>query len=553
MPSSPAPPPGFASPPFSLPSRTATPRRLFCRRRLPVHRPTSHFPRASLLPGSHPPPPSPSPSSSTEDATPHDADSDALHEECGVVGVWGHPSSAAVAYYALHALQHRGQEGAGIVTSGLAASESPELREHKGLGLVSEVFAGALEGDRLTGETAIAHNRYSTSGEKSVRNVQPFRASFREGQIAVAHNGNLTNADVLRGELELRGSIFATSSDTEVVLHLMATSVGSSGGVARKAADALNRVEGAYSILILTKESLIAVRDPYGFRPLVMGELKVEGRERPALVFASESCALDIVEARLVREIEPGEMVVIDREGNVTNCFPFPPVRRRACVFEHIYFSKPSSVVFGRSVYMSRFRFGELLATAAEVPVADAVVPVPESGVPAALGYAAASGIPFQQAIIRSHYVGRTFIQPTQVARDIGVRLKLSPVEALIRGRSVIVVDDSIVRGTTSKKIVRMLRESGAKEVHLRIACPPITGGCFYGVDTPDREKLLSHRMTDDEACEYVGADSLAFLPLESMHQFLGDEAPTFCDACFSGNYPVLPAVVTPPQLATGF
>lgn len=549
MPSSPTPPPrAFASPPSPLPSRAVAPRRLTCRRRLPVHR-TSYQPSASVSPAS--PSPYTSPSSPDNVSPDADASSDTLHEECGVVGVWGHPSSAAVAYYALHALQHRGQEGAGIVTSG--PSSSAELREHKGLGLVSEVFLGALEGGALTGEAAIAHNRYSTSGEKSVRNVQPFRASFREGQVAIAHNGNLTNADVLRGELELRGSIFATSSDTEVVLHLMATSVGSSGGVARKAADALNRVEGAYSILILTKDNLIAVRDPYGFRPLVMGELKVEGRARPALVFASESCALDIVEARFVREIEPGEMVVIDREGSVTNSFPFPPVRRRACVFEHIYFSKPSSVVFGRSVYMSRFRFGELLATAAEVPVADAVVPVPESGVPAALGYAAASGIPFQQAIIRSHYVGRTFIQPTQVARDIGVRLKLSPVEALIRGRSVVVVDDSIVRGTTSKKIVRMLREVGAKEVHLRIACPPITGGCFYGVDTPDKEKLLSHRMTDEEACEYIGADSLAFLPLESMHQFLGDEAPTFCDACFSGNYPVLPAVATPPQLATGF
>lgn len=451
----------------------------------------------------------------------------------------------------MHALQHRGQEGAGIVTSGHPSA--PDLPEHKGLGLVADVFSGALDGDRLCGEAAIAHNRYSTSGEKSVRNVQPFRASFRQGQVAVAHNGNLTNADVLRGELELRGSIFATSSDTEVVLHLMATSVGSSGGVARKAADALNRVEGAYSILILTKDNLIAVRDPYGFRPLVMGELKVDGRPSPAIVFASESCALDIVEAKFVREIEPGEMVVIDREGNITNSFPFPPVRRRACVFEHIYFSKPSSVVFGRSVYMSRFRFGELLATSADVPVADAVVPVPESGVPAALGYASASGIPFQQAIIRSHYVGRTFIQPTQVARDIGVRLKLSPVETLIRGRSVVVVDDSIVRGTTSKKIVRMLREAGAREVHMRIACPPITGGCFYGVDTPDREKLLSHRMTDAEACEFIGADSLAFLPLEAMHQFLGDEAPTFCDACFSGNYPVLPAVESPPQLAAGF
>lgn len=463
---------------------------------------------------------------------------DKFREECGVVGVWSHPSAAAVAYYALHALQHRGQEGAGIVTSD---PSNNTLHEHKGLGLVPEVFSSALE--LLPGSSAIAHNRYSTSGEKSVRNVQPFRATFREGQVAIAHNGNLTNADILREELELRGSIFSTSSDTEVVLHLMATSVGSSAGVERKAADALSRVEGAFSILILTKHCMIAVRDPFGFRPLVMGELKVEGREKPAIVFASESCSLDIVEAKFVREVEPGEMVAIDEKGVVRTSFPFPSVRRRACVFEHIYFSKPSSVVFGRSVYMSRFRFGELLATSTQkVDNADAVVPVPESGVPAALGYASASGVPYQQAIIRSHYVGRTFIQPTQVARDIGVRLKLAPVEALIRGKSVVVVDDSIVRGTTSKKIVKMLREAGAREVHLRIACPPITGGCFYGVDTPDREKLLSFKMSDEEARSFVGADSLAFLPLDGMHEFLGDESRTFCDACFSGDYPVLPS-----------
>lgn len=476
---------------------------------------------------------------------------DKFQEECGIVGVWGHPSAAAVAYYALHALQHRGQEGAGIVTSG---ESTRGFREHRGLGLISEVFANAFAGDALPGHAAIAHNRYSTSGEKNVRNVQPFRASFREGQVAIAHNGNLTNADLLREELELRGSIFATSSDTEVVLHLMATSVsvGSAGGLERKAADALNRVEGAFSIVILTHDQLIAVRDPYGFRPLVMGELAVEGRERPAVLFASESCSLDIVEATFVREVEPGEMVVIDADGEMKNWFPFPSMRRRACVFEHVYFSKPSSVVFGRSVYMSRFRFGQLLAASADVPAADAVVPVPESGVPAALGYAAASGVPFQQAIIRSHYVGRTFIQPTQMARDIGVRLKLAPVRALIEGKSVVVVDDSIVRGTTSKKIVRMMREAGAREVHLRIACPPITGGCFYGVDTPDREKLLSYRMNDEEAREHIGADSLAFLPLQSMHEFLGDEAATFCDACFSGNYPVLPPVKTT-RLTAGF
>lgn len=464
---------------------------------------------------------------------------DKFTEECGVVGVWGHPDAAVVSYYALHAIQHRGQEGAGIITS----TEDGFLHEHKGLGLVSEVFEEPLRDVQKTlpGNCAIGHNRYSTSGEKNVRNVQPFRASFREGQVAIAHNGNLTNSFALRAELELRGSIFATSSDTEVVLHLMATSVGSSAGIPRKAADALNRVEGAFSILIISSSGLVAVRDPYGFRPLVLGEIPVEGSSSSAIIFSSESCALDIVGAKLVREVEPGEMVIVDSNGSITSSFPFPPVRRRACVFEHVYFSKPSSVVFGRSVYLSRFRFGELLAECCEVSDADAVVPVPESGVPAALGYAAKSGIPYQQAILRSHYVGRTFIEPTQVSRDIGVRLKLAPVEALIRGKSLIVVDDSIVRGTTSKKIVRMLREAGAREVHMRIACPPITGGCFYGVDTPDSEKLLSNQMSDEEARAYIGADSLSFLPLEKMRGFLGDEAPTFCDACFSGEYPVLP------------
>lgn len=462
-----------------------------------------------------------------------------LHEECGVVGVWGHPSAAALAYYALHSLQHRGQEGAGMVVS----DGSDNLREHKGLGLVSEVFNDdVMQSGVLTGNAAIAHNRYSTAGEKNVRNVQPFRAHFSEGQVSIAHNGNLTNAADLRRELEMRGSIFCTSSDTEVILHLMATSVGSSAGVARKAADALGKVQGAYSVLILTKDTLIAVRDPYGFRPLVLGD--IQHQHGKAVVFASETCALDIVDARYVREVEPGEMVVVNSQGKTISMFPFPSLRRHACVFEHIYFSRPNSVIFGRSVYMSRFRFGQLLAAAAKVENADAVVAVPESGVPAALGYASASGTPFQQAIMRSHYVGRTFIQPTQIARDIGVRLKLAPVQELIQGKSLVVVDDSIVRGTTSKKIVRMLREAGAREVHIRIACPPITGSCYYGVDTPDREKLISYKMSNEEVCKYIGADSLAFLPIESMHNFLGDEALTYCDACFSGQYPVLPTGV---------
>jgi amidophosphoribosyltransferase len=463
---------------------------------------------------------------------------DAFHEECGVVGVQGHPSAAVLAYYGLHSLQHRGQEGAGIVVS----DGSAVLKEHKGLGLISEVFEGdVLSRAGMAGSAAIAHNRYSTAGAKSVRNVQPFVAGFRDGQVSVAHNGNLTNADALRSELEMRGSIFSTSSDTETILHLMATSVGTAGGVERRAADALSRVEGAYSVLVLSGETMVAVRDPHGFRPLVMGEVETGPGAPLATVFASETCALDIINARFVREVEPGEMIVLRAGEPMRSMYPFRSVLRKACVFEHVYFSKPSSVVFGRSVYLSRFRFGELLAACAPVDGADAVVPIPESGVPAAIGYASASGIPYQQAIMRSHYVGRTFIAPTQVSRDIGVRLKLAPVRSLIEGKRLVVVDDSIVRGTNSTKIVQMLRNAGAREVHLRIACPPITGSCFYGVDTPDRNELISSRMSEAEICEFVGADSLAFLPLEKMHEFLGDEAPTFCDACFSGNYPVAP------------
>jgi amidophosphoribosyltransferase len=464
--------------------------------------------------------------------------SDGFHEECGVVGVFEHPNAAVVAYYALHSLQHRGQEGAGMVVS----DGSPDLFEHKGLGLVSEVFSDEVLGStELEGGAAIAHNRYSTSGAKSVRNVQPFVAHFRDGQVSVAHNGNLTNADVLRQELEMRGSIFSTSSDTETILHLMATSVGSTTGIEGRAADALSRVEGAYSVLILTKDTMIAVRDPHGFRPLVLGELEVGPGLPKATVFVSESCALDIVKATFIREVEPGEMVVVRRGKPTVSMFPFRSVRRKACIFEHIYFARPSSVVFGRSVYMSRFRFGELLAKISPVVGADMVVPIPESGIPSALGYAAASGIPYQQAIMRSSYVGRTFIAPTQVSRDVGVRLKLAPVRSLIQGKSLVVLDDSLVRGSTSRLLVKLLREAGAREIHLRIACPPIISSCFYGVDTPNREELISFKKTTEEICEFVGADSLSFLPLEEMKGFLGEEAPTFCDSCFSAVYPVAP------------
>eukprot|EP00871_Galdieria_phlegrea_P004624 jgi/Galph1/5162/GphlegSOOS_G3866.1 len=464
---------------------------------------------------------------------------DKLQEECGVVGVWGVDCAAKYVYYGLHALQHRGQEGAGIVV----ASEE-RLREYKNLGLVSEVFSESILSE-LQGSVAIGHNRYSTSGEKNVRNVQPFTVELNGMQVSIAHNGNLTNAGKLRKHLELRGSIFNTSSDTEVILHLMATSLlASTSNIGKKPCsnllqrlvDALNRVEGAYSVLLLSPSCLLAARDPFGFRPLVIGRMK---KNPESVIFASETCVFDLIGAEFVREVDPGEVIIMTKEG-LQSYFPFPSQRRKACIFEHIYFSRPSSIVFGRSVYMSRFRFGEILAKVAPAD-ADIVIPVPESGIPAALGFSTASGIPYQPGIMRSHYVGRTFIQPTQHIRDLSVRLKLSAVHSIIANKRLVVVDDSIVRGTTSRKIVSMLRENGAKEVHMRIACPPITGSCYYGVDTPNSKELISHNMNVEEITKYIEADSLAFLPLHQLHTFLGEESSTFCDACFSGNYPVDP------------
>ncbi|EME27850.1 amidophosphoribosyltransferase isoform 2 [Galdieria sulphuraria] len=409
---------------------------------------------------------------------------DQFHEECGVVGIWGIESASKYAFYGLHALQHRGQEGAGIATV-----SDGKLHEYKNLGLVTEVFNEDILSE-LRGSAAIGHNRYSTSGEKNVRNVQPFTVELSGIQVSIAHNGNLTNANKLRRHLELRGSIFNTSSDTEVILHLMATSLLASSSfigknsyepLIQRVSDALSRVEGAYSVLLLSPSCLVAVRDPLGFRPLVMGKMK---NRMESIIFASETCVFDLIGAEFVREVDPGEMIVVSKDG-LHSFFPFPSQRRKACIFEHIYFARPTSIVFGRSVYMSRFRFGEILAEKAPAE-ADIVIPVPESGIPAALGYSAASGIPYQPGIMRSHYVGRTFIQPTQDIRDLSVRLKLSAVRSIIANKRLVVVDDSIVRGTTSRKLVRMLRETGAKEVHVRIACPPIIGSCYYGVDTPN-------------------------------------------------------------------
>ncbi|KAL0334629.1 UNVERIFIED_CONTAM: Amidophosphoribosyltransferase 1, chloroplastic [Sesamum radiatum] len=455
----------------------------------------------------------------------HD-DDDKPREECGVVGIYGDPEASRLCYLALHALQHRGQEGAGIV-----AVHDNVLQSVTGVGLVSEVF-NQSKLDKLPGDIAIGHVRYSTAGSSMLKNVQPFVAGYRFGSVGVAHNGNLVNYQALRAELEENGSIFNTSSDTEVVLHLIA--ISKARPFFMRIVEACEKLEGAYSMVFLTEDKLVAVRDPFGFRPLVMGR-----RSNGAVVFASETCALDLIEATYEREVFPGEVLVVDKEGVRSLCLMRHP-QPKSCIFEHIYFALPNSVVFGRSVYESRRAFGEILATEAPVEC-DVVIAVPDSGVVAALGYAAKAGVPFQQGLIRSHYVGRTFIEPSQKIRDFGVKLKLSPVRAVLEGKRVVVVDDSIVRGTTSSKIVRLLKEAGAKEVHMRIASPPIIGSCYYGVDTPSAEELISNRMSVDEIREFIGSDSLAFLPFESLKSLLGNDSPNFCYACFSGKYPVQP------------
>jgi len=451
---------------------------------------------------------------------------DRFRDECGVVGVFGHLEAARLTCLALHGLQHRGQEGAGI-----AVGEGDRVRLLRGRGLVGDVF-GEPELASLSGDCAVGHVRYSTAGGGALRNVQPFVVRYQHGQVAIAHNGNLVNAVELRAELEARGSIFATSSDTEVILHLLATSRQQS--FVNRLVDALGQVQGAWSLVLLSNRHLVVVRDPHGFRPLVLGRLG------DAWVAVSETCALDLIGATFEREVEPGEMVIIDDQGE-HSLRPFPRQPRRACVFEHIYFSRPNSQTFGRSVYGMRHRHGGLLADVHPVE-ADLVMPVPDSGTPAALGYAQASGLPFQQGLIRSHYVGRTFLEPSQDGRDLGVKLKLSPVRDVIAGRRLVVVDDSLVRGTTSKKIVRMLREAGAREVHLRIASPPIVGSCFYGIDTPTQSELVAHEQDADAICRFVGADSLAYLDLERLRGDLGEGGAGWCDACFSLDYPVPPS-----------
>ncbi len=453
---------------------------------------------------------------------------DRLREECGIFGVLGHPDAAALTALGLHALQHRGQEAAGIVTY-----DGNRFHTERRLGLVGDNFNKPDVIQRLKGDTAIGHVRYSTTGDTILRNVQPLFADLDTGGFAVAHNGNLTNALTLRGDLVQSGAICQSTSDTEVILHLMARS--RKRRVVERLIEALRQLEGAYALVCMTNDMLIGVRDPIGIRPLVIG------RVGTSFVLASETCALDIVGASFVREVDNGEVVVITAAG-LESHRPFPKRPARPCIFEYIYFARPDSTVGGRSVYDVRKRMGHELAV--EHPVdADVVVPVPDSGVPAAIGYAQASGIPFELGIIRNHYVGRTFIEPTQRIRDFGVKMKHSANVAAIKGHRIVLIDDSVVRGTTSKKIVTMMRDAGAREIHMRIACPEIRHGDFYGIDTPIREELLAARMTLDEMRQFMGADSLSFLTVNGLYRAMGlagrdDQNPQFTDHCFTGDYP---------------
>ncbi len=453
---------------------------------------------------------------------------DKFHEECGVVAIYGHPEAANVAYLGLYALQHRGQESAG-----LAVSDGRSLQCHKSMGHVAEIFTPEVLGG-LSGQTAIGHTRYSTAGDTVLLNAQPFSVTCNKGEIAVAHNGNLTNAAELRAGLERRGAIFQASSDTEVVLHLVAHSRERT--LAGALREALLEIEGAFSLVFLARDSIIVARDPHGFRPLAMGQMEYSSG-KICYVFASETCAFDLIGAVYLNDVEPGEMIVIDPEGLKRE--RYAPRRPTAhCVFEHVYFSRPDSIVFGRPVQQSRELLGRLLAN--ESPAdADVVVPVPDSGVAAAIGYADQAGLPFRQALIRSHYMGRTFIEPSQAIRDFGVKLKLNPVRHLLDGKRVVLVDDSIVRGTTSRKIVRMVRSAGAREVHLRISCPPTVSPCFYGVDTPTKGELIAANNTVEEIRKFVEADSLAYLSLAGLRRAVDDqERLDYCYACYTGDYP---------------
>lgn len=455
---------------------------------------------------------------------------DKFREECGVVAIYGHPEAAKMAYLGLHALQHRGQESAGV-----ASSDGTRLHLHKAMGLVADIFNEETLG-RLPGTSAIGHTRYSTTGDSALLNAQPIRVECNKGSIAVAHNGNLVNAADIRQRFERQGSIFQTTSDTEIIVHLIAQSRENS--LEEAIADALRRVEGAFSVVMLTPEYLFAARDPRGFRPLCLGRIPSATGGRETIVFASETCAFDLIGAIYEREVKPGEMVVVGPDG-VHSRFYAPALRTANCIFENVYFSRPDSVIFGRPVQESREAMGRQLAREAPVD-ADIVVPVPDSGVTAAMGFSLESGVPLRFGLIRNHYIGRTFIEPEQRVRDFGVKLKLNPVRHVLQGKRVILIDDSIVRGTTSKKIVRMVRDAGAKEIHVRISCPPTISPCYYGVDTPTRQQLIAANKSVPEIRDYIGADSLAYLSLSGLRKACGEEGEQtrFCTSCYTGKYP---------------
>ena len=456
-------------------------------------------------------------------------DGDTLREECGIFGVYGHPDASALVALGLHALQHRGQEAAGIVSY-----DQKQFHAERRMGLVSEHFTKSNVIDNLPGDAAVGHVRYSTTGGTILRNVQPLFADLTGGGFAVAHNGNLTNALTLRNDLVKQGAIFQSTGDTETILQLVARS--KRGNTLSRLIDALFQIEGAYSLVILTNKKLIGVRDPLGIRPLVIGQLNGK------YILASETCALDIIDAEFVREVENGEIVIITQDG-IESIKPFPPVKARPCIFEYIYFARPDSVAGGLSVYECRKSFGRQLANESHIE-ADLVIPVPDSGVPAAIGYAEASDTPFELGIIRNHYVGRTFIEPTQTIRAFSVKLKHNANRILVDKKRVILIDDSIVRGTTSIKIVQMMREAGATEVHMRIAAPPIRHPDFYGIDTPVQDQLLAANNSLEEMCDFIGADSLAFLTVDGLYKAMGhkngrdNDNPAYTDHCFTGDYP---------------
>jgi amidophosphoribosyltransferase len=449
--------------------------------------------------------------------------SDKFKDECGIFGIFGHPEAASLTSLGLYALQHRGQESAGI-----ASGDGERMRVARGMGQVADAFKEKTI-EKLAGHLAIGHTRYSTAGESKIENAQPFLIDCSHGQIAVAHNGNLVNAQELRDELVRAGSIFQTTSDTEVVLHLYARSKAPS--VEEALVESIAQISGAFSMVLLTKNRLIAARDPHGFRPLALGRLG------DAWIVCSETCALDLISATYVRDVEPGELLIIS-DGGLRSIKPYPPSQLAHCVFEHVYFARPDSYVFGRSVNEVRTALGRALAAESAVD-ADVVVPIPDSGVCAAIGYGEKSGLPLRFGLIRNHYVGRTFIQPQQSIRDFGVKVKLNPVRSIIEGQRVILVDDSIVRGTTSRKIVRLVRAAGAREIHVRISCPPTVAPCFYGVDTPSRKDLIGATHTLDEIRDFVEADTLEYLSLKGLREAVGDRQNSYCTSCYTGNYPV--------------